>query len=187
MKILVNIERLILDGLATQPGEAARIRQALERELAKTLSAYPAAQYHASSAPTPNAPAGLYHPDTVPNPQAPAGLYHAGAMPTPNAPPDLYHAGTAPTPNAPPDLYHAGAAPTPNAPPDLYHAGAAPTPNAPPDLYHGGAVPSLKAPTIRLTALERPETTGARIGQAIGQTLLGGRRPSTPSGKPGHG
>lgn len=97
MRIVVDIERLVLEGLGARPGEAARIRQALERELVKTLRAWPAGQ------------------------------------------------------------------------------------------CRGGAVPSLTASAIRLTAPERAETTGARIGRAVGQAVLGGRGPASPSGKPGHG
>lgn len=84
MKIVVDIERLILDGLGTRPGEVARIRKTLERELVKTLSARPTRE------------------------------------------------------------------------------------------YHGGAVPRLNAPDILVSVGERPEATGARIGQAIGRSLVGG-------------
>jgi hypothetical protein len=56
MKIVVDIERLILDGLGTRPGEAARIRKTLERALVQTLSASPAREYHGGAVPRLNAP-----------------------------------------------------------------------------------------------------------------------------------
>ena len=37
MKVVVHIDRLVLDGLAAGPGEAARVRCALERELGRQL------------------------------------------------------------------------------------------------------------------------------------------------------
>ena len=39
MKIVLDIERLVLDGIAATPAEAARIRAAVERELTRLLGA----------------------------------------------------------------------------------------------------------------------------------------------------
>jgi hypothetical protein len=41
MKIVVHIDRLILDGIGAEPGDAPRIRAALEAELTRRLSGAP--------------------------------------------------------------------------------------------------------------------------------------------------
>ncbi len=57
MKILIDIERLVLSGLGGASGEASLIRKALERELVKVLSAWPPRRkYHDSAVPRLAAP-----------------------------------------------------------------------------------------------------------------------------------
>ncbi|WP_431822407.1 hypothetical protein [Burkholderia sp. F1] len=60
MKIVVRIERLVLDGLASEPGHPARLRAALESELARLVGEARAAGWRAGPAPVLRAP-GLRH------------------------------------------------------------------------------------------------------------------------------
>jgi|HubBroStandDraft_1064217.scaffolds.fasta_scaffold69663_2 hypothetical protein len=56
MKLVVSIDRLVLDGLAATPREAARIRASMETELARLLSAEPPGRLRAGGA-VPSLPA----------------------------------------------------------------------------------------------------------------------------------
>ncbi|WP_321963640.1 hypothetical protein [Paraburkholderia sp. J7] len=56
MKVVVRIERLVLDTFADQPGEPARLRAALESELARLASDSRAADWRSRATPVVRAP-----------------------------------------------------------------------------------------------------------------------------------
>lgn len=56
MKIVLHVDRIVLDGLDVAPGDAPRIRAAVERELARLFAGTPTERFTGGATPRLSAP-----------------------------------------------------------------------------------------------------------------------------------
>jgi hypothetical protein len=66
VKIVVHVDRLVLDGLGTEPRHAARVQAAVEREVARLLGGAPRGAFGGGAVPHVRAPELRYAPGDSP-------------------------------------------------------------------------------------------------------------------------